>query len=97
MLGANGFVSHQPDDFGGELQRRSGDTRAIVALGDVTTPELLRYYAGARALVQPAWREGFGLPMLEAMAAGCPVIASADAVPAPLTAAALTFRARDVT
>ncbi|MGA7356699.1 MAG: glycosyltransferase, partial [Candidatus Cybelea sp.] len=47
-----------PDDFGGELQRRSGDTRAIVALGDVTTQDLVAYYAGAVALVQPALREG---------------------------------------
>ncbi len=37
----------------------------------------MRYYAGALALVQPALREGFGLPMLEAMAAGCPVVACA--------------------
>jgi glycosyltransferase involved in cell wall biosynthesis len=84
-----------PDDFGGELQRRSGPVRAIVALGDVDTERLAAYYAGARALVQPALREGFGLPMLEAMAAGCPVIACEDAVPGPLAGAALGFRARD--
>lgn len=80
-----------PDDFGGELQRRGSLNRRIVALGDVATEELAGYYAGARALVQPAWREGFGLPMLEAMAAGCPVIACSEAVPAPLAVAALTF------
>jgi O-antigen biosynthesis alpha-1,2-mannosyltransferase len=84
-----------PDDFGGELQRRSGPTRAIVALGDVGAESLAAYYAGARALVQPALREGFGLPMLEAMAAGCPVVASADAVPGVLAAPALTFPSRD--
>ncbi len=85
-----------PDDFAGELQRRSRPGRAIVALGEITTERLAAYYAGARALVQPALREGFGLPMLEAMAAGCPVIACEDAVPRPLAAPALTFRARDV-
>jgi alpha-1,3-rhamnosyl/mannosyltransferase len=85
------------DDFGGELQRRGSSSRAIVALGDVTTEELVRYYAGALALVQPALREGFGLPMLEAMAAGCPVVACADAVPGALAEAALTFGARDST
>ena len=84
-----------PDDFAGELQRRSSRGRAIVALGNVGTQELAAYYAGAVALVQPALREGFGLPMLEAMAAGCPVVACEDAVPAPLAAAALTFAARD--
>jgi len=85
-----------PDDFEGELQRRSTEARQIVALGDVGTERLVAYYAGARALVQPALREGFGLPMLEAMAAGCAVVACADAVPAPLERAALRFGARDV-
>jgi glycosyltransferase involved in cell wall biosynthesis len=84
-----------PDDFGGELQRRSGLGRRIVALGDVTMERLAAYYAGARALVSPALREGFGLPMLEAMAAGCPVVACEDAVPRVLAPAALTFGARD--
>lgn len=83
------------DDFGGELQRRSAPRRRIAALGDVSAEQLAAYYAGARALVQPAWREGFGLPMLEAMAAGCPVVACRDAVPRPLAVAALTFAPGD--
>jgi glycosyltransferase involved in cell wall biosynthesis len=84
-----------PNDFGGELERRSGESRAIVALGDVSTEQLAGYYAGARALVQPSLREGFGLPMLEAMAAGCPVVACEDAVPGVLADAALSFAPRD--
>jgi glycosyltransferase involved in cell wall biosynthesis len=95
-LGLDLYVTG-PDDFGGELQRRSGRTRRIVALGDVPAEELAAYYAGARALIQPAWREGFGLPMLEAMAAGCPVIACREAVPAPLARAAFTFAPGSVT
>ncbi len=83
------------DDFGGELQRRTTSTRAIVALGDVAADRLPAYYAGARGLVQPALREGFGLPMAEAMAAGCPVVACATAVPRPLADAALTFAPGD--
>ena len=86
-------------DGSGRLCRRAaaaaGSTRSIVALGDVTTERLVAYYAGATALVQPALREGFGLPMLEAMAVGCPVVACEDAVPRPLAEAALTFGARD--
>lgn len=84
-----------PDDFNGELQRRATPGRSIVALGDVSDAQLASYYAGARALVQPALREGFGLPMLEAMAAGCAVVACEDAVPRILEPAALTFAARD--
>jgi glycosyltransferase involved in cell wall biosynthesis len=84
-----------PDDFAGELQRWSGAARKIVALGEVSEAELAGYYAGASALVQPALCEGFGLPMLEAMAAGCPVVASESAVPSVLEPAALTFAPRD--
>lgn len=85
-----------PDDFGGELQRRSGPARAIEALGDVTIERLAAYYGGAAALVQPALREGFGLPILEAMSVGCAVVACEDAVPRPLATAALTFAPHDV-
>jgi alpha-1,3-rhamnosyl/mannosyltransferase len=85
-----------PDDFGGELERRSDPTRAIFALGEIRSDELASYYAGARALVHPSLREGFGLPMLEAMATGCPVLACEDSLPRVLEPAALSFKARDV-
>jgi glycosyltransferase involved in cell wall biosynthesis len=75
-IGASGFATQH---------------RRVVALGDLPAVDLAGYYAGAVALVHPALREGFGLPMLEAMAAGCPVIASADALPWVLQGAALTF------
>lgn len=83
------------DDFGKlDLQYSRTEGRAI-ALGDVPEKLLASYYAGARALVHPALCEGFGLPMLEAMVVGCPVIACEDAVPAVLRDSALTFPARD--
>jgi len=44
--------------------------------GLVGEDELLRLYQTATALVFPSLYEGFGLPPLEAMAAGCPVAAS---------------------
>ncbi|MFN2449798.1 MAG: glycosyltransferase family 4 protein [Candidatus Baltobacteraceae bacterium] len=78
---------------GGERFARTNGR--IVALGDISEPELASYYAGASALVHPALCEGFGLPMLEAMAQGCPVIACQDAVPGVLRKAVLTFPARD--
>jgi glycosyltransferase involved in cell wall biosynthesis len=45
-------------------------------LGYVAESERERVYAGARALVMPSLDEGFGLPALEAMSAGIPLIAS---------------------
>jgi glycosyltransferase involved in cell wall biosynthesis len=38
--------------------------------------EIIRYYQDALALVFPTLHEGFGLPVIEAMACGCPVITS---------------------
>ena len=48
----------------------------IVRAGYVPTEDLPHFYAGAEMFVFPSFYEGFGLPVLEAMAAGCPVIAS---------------------
>lgn len=79
------------DDFEGELARRSRPERKIVTLGDVSEDQLASYYAGALALVQPSFREGFGLPALEAMASGCAVVATEGALPRVLAPAALVF------
>jgi len=45
-------------------------------LGYVSDPDLIALYRHATAFIYPSLYEGFGLPPLEAMTCGCPVIAS---------------------
>ena len=56
-----------------ELVRQGADVR-----GYVTKAELAGLYRGAACLVMPSRYEGFGLPALEAMASGTPVVAAPD-------------------
>lgn len=65
--------------------------------GTLRDEELAERYARARALVFPSLYEGFGLPVAEAMASGCLVLASnAASVPEVAGQGALIFDPRDV-
>jgi len=48
----------------------------VVYAGQLSDADLVAYYRGALALVCPSLYEGFGLPPLEAMACGTPVVSS---------------------
>lgn len=57
------------------IQVRSLDDR-IHQLDGLPDEALCRLYNGAEAFIYPSLYEGFGLPLLEAMACGCPILAS---------------------
>ncbi len=87
-----------PKEFG--LEARAQQLRIadrVRFAGYVSDAELVLLYRGAAALVFPSLFEGFGLPPLEAMACGTPVIASTGgALPEVVGNAALLVQPGDV-
>lgn len=68
IVGARGWGDDVADSY--EASDR------VHFIGHVASHELAAAYAGARALCYPSVMEGFGLPILEAMAHGTPVLTS---------------------
>jgi glycosyltransferase involved in cell wall biosynthesis len=83
-----------------ELERLTGEldlTKQVRFLGYVEHADMPRLYQGAAALVFPSRFEGFGMPVLEAMACGTPVIcADATSLPEVAGEAALCLPPLDV-
>lgn len=68
IVGASGW--------GDGLEIPAASRGRVHTVGFVPSEELAALYAGAVALCYPSIREGFGLPILEAMAQGTPVVTS---------------------
>ena len=65
--------------------------RDVSWLGRVSDEELAALYRGARCLVYASLYEGFGIPVAEALACGCPVVTSRDSPMAELAGADATY------
>lgn len=73
-----------------------GQENRVILAGFLENEKLINAYSAAEALVYPSLYEGFGLPVLEAMACGTPVIcSSAASLPEVGGSAACYFEADD--
>ena len=71
---AGHYDPRYPESF--RLVRELGLSSSVVFLDNLDEDDLIYLYNGSRVLVQPSYYEGFGLPPLEAMACGTPVVSS---------------------
>jgi glycosyltransferase involved in cell wall biosynthesis len=69
-------MSGRASDTTLDLVRRAGLDDRVVFAGTISGEDLPCYYRGALALVIPSLAEGFGLPALEALGCGIPVVAA---------------------
>lgn len=77
--------------------RQLGIESDVILAGFVADEDLPAYYSGAVCTVMPSLYEGFGLPVVEAMACGSPVIVSSSgSLPEVAGDAALVVSPRDV-
>lgn len=75
-----------------ELVKLLGLQNDVIFTGFITEDELRSLYSSADTIVYPSFYEGFGLPLLEAMASGTPVVASdSTSIPEVVGDAGLLF------
>ncbi len=79
----------------GDIVERIKKTDNVIVTGKFETADLPPLLAGARAFVFPSLYEGFGIPLIEAMACGAPVVAADNSSLTEITGdAGILFDAR---
>lgn len=93
IAGARGWLSRNLQQRIEMLVQRG----EIISLGYITSEDLPLIYSGATGFVLPSLYEGFGLPIIEAMAAGTPVLTStSSSLPEVADGAAILTNAHDI-
>jgi glycosyltransferase involved in cell wall biosynthesis len=88
IVGGSGGGGGAADKYGAQLRAYAaelGIASDVVWVGAVPLEETVPFYQAADVFVYPSFNETFGLPILEAMACGCPVVTS-DTTSMPETA-----------
>ena len=90
------FTGEKTAALANAIEKQAVSSR-VVFVGTIPENRLPALYRGARALIFPSLYEGFGLPVLEAMACGTPVVTSnVTAIPEIAGDAALLVDPRSV-
>ena len=90
-----GKPGHRYKEIEKEIEDR-GLRKKIIELGYVKEKDLPFWFSNAVALVFPSFLEGFGLPIIEAQACGCPVLAAdSSSLPEIAGDCALYFNPKD--
>jgi len=80
-----------------KVQKMVENDKRIIRLGFVPTEDLVSIYNLATVFAMPSFYEGFGLPILEAMSCGCPVVTTKEgSIPEVAGDAAYYVNAYDV-
>lgn len=77
MIGTRGWENEQVLDL---LERSEAARAHVIEVNTLGSRDLVALIRGARALLAPSFDEGYGLPLVEALALGTPVIAADTAV-----------------
>jgi len=76
IIGKDGWLCDDVKQAIAQLHTRPGGKRRYRRIPFASFSQLMAFLKGAKALLFPSLYEGFGLPVLEAMEMGCPVITS---------------------